>query len=307
MPPERFVFREVKRPVNRIALIKFIRANLSEKDWDAFVEIYGIPSGVVFGPPNVPQGKEAEYESAAAQIAEGGSGYLPNGSSYTQNKAEAGGTPFKDRLDHLSEKLVLAGTAGKLTMLTDATGMGSGASDAHTKVFDSIASALVKPWLAARFPGQKPVAYFRLAANEETDTSAIITDIAALAGAGFDLDPAQVEERTGWKVTKRAEPATPAGGSPFGGFGGFANRTAAAIRNRAAEAAPLDFDAALAAALALPEEAARRAALEKLSTELPALLADERALDATARLIEAGMAEALVTGASEKLQDVSTK
>lgn len=302
MPAERFVFREVRRPVNRIALIKFIRANLSEKDWDAFIEIYGIPSGVVTGPQNVPQGKEAEYEEAALAISEGGSGYLPNGSTYTQNKAEAGSTPFKDRLDHLSEKLVLAGTGGKLTMLTDATGLGSGASDAHSAVFDSIASAeagrisrvitdsICTELLNARFPGQKHVAYFKIAANEETDSAAIIADVVALSSAGYELDTAEVAERTGWKILGRTAPApAPAPG----GFGVF-NRQ---LRNRA-EPEPLDFDARLAAALALPEEPARRAALEKLASDLPALLQDERAIERSARLIEAGMAEAVIAGAS---------
>ncbi len=77
MDPARFLFREVARPVNRFALVKFVRANLCEKDWDAFVEIYGIPGGVIVGPPNVPQGKEGEYEAAAGQIAEGGARLHP--------------------------------------------------------------------------------------------------------------------------------------------------------------------------------------------------------------------------------------
>lgn len=222
-PPERFIIREVARPVNRFALFKAIRANLSDRDWDAFAEIFNIPSGVVIGPPNVPQGKEAEYESSAKTIAEGGSGYLPNGSVYVQNKAPTGSAPFKDRLDHLSEKLVLAGTGGMLSMLTDATGLGSGASDAHTKAFDSIASAeamristlinrqFVAALLAEKFPGQKQVAYFRLAANEETDSSKIIADVKTLSDAGFELDEAEVSEKTGWKVKRKATPpAAPA-------------------------------------------------------------------------------------------------
>lgn len=286
MPEDRFLTRTVARHVNRIALIKFIRANLSDKDWDAFIEIYGIPSGVVFGPPNVPQGKEAEYEASALAIAEGGSGYMPNGSSYVQNKAEAGGTPFKDRLDHLSEKLVLAGTGGKLTMLTDATGLGSGASAAHSAVFDSIASAeagrisriitrtLVEPMIAARFPGRLSVVYFRLAANEETDSSAIIDDVAKLHGAGFDLDEREVSERTGWKVTRRAEPAANAQFPMTNAQWSLANRAARSlaemmIRNRAAAALPEAKDAEFREAsleqLAAATRADQAALLERLA------------------------------------------
>lgn len=306
MPPERFLTREVRRPVNRIALLKFVRAGLSDKDWDSFIEIYGIPSGVVIGPPNVPAEQRADFESSAGGIAEGGSGYLPNGSTYVQNKAEAANTPFKARLDHLSEKLVLAGTGGKLTMLTDATGLGSGASDAHSKVFDTIASAeagrisreitkqLCTRWLNERFPGQKHLAYFKLAANEETDTAAIIADVVALSNAGYDLDPAEVAERTGWKVTKRAQPAN----APAGFGGEVLNR----ILNRAMQAEPLDFNARLQQALALPDQAARRQALEGLVSDLPALLHDERAIERSARLLETGMAEALVSGAAATIE-----
>jgi len=39
LPMEQFMLREVERPVLRIALIKFIRQNLANKDWDAFLEI----------------------------------------------------------------------------------------------------------------------------------------------------------------------------------------------------------------------------------------------------------------------------
>lgn len=324
MPPERFVFRQVRRHVNWIALLKFVRANLSDKDWDAFIEIYGIPSGVVIGPPNVPQGRETEYEEGAAAIAEGGSGYLPNGSTYVQNKAEAGSTPFKARLDHLSEKLVLVGTGGKLTMLTDATGLGSGASEAHSKVFDSIASAeagrisriiteqIVQEMLAQRFPGQKCVAYFRLAANEETDTSAMVQDVKTLHDAGFDLDEAEVSERTGWKVTKRAEPA---GGAGFGFQ--IANR----IRNRAEKALPdqaEEFRKATLAELAaadrkdqeallsrlaeidrIQDEAAWMAAMAKLDADFPSLLDEIIPAPAKAALYHRVNATALVDGAIE--------
>lgn len=262
MPPERFLYREVRRPVNRVAVKKFVRSALQERDWDSFNSITGLPSGVVIGPPNVPVGKEAEYESSARTIADGGTGYMPNGSTYVPNKVDASeGQRFKDRLDHLSEKLVLAGTGGKLTMLTDATGLGSGASDAHTEAFDSIASAeagrisriitdqLVTPWLNARFPGQPHVAYFRLAANEETDTSAIITDVKTLGEAGFDLDEGEVSERTHWNVRrKQAAPAPTLPGSPLSTLNSQL-QTLPAIRNRAAEAVAQD-KAFLAASIA---------------------------------------------------------
>ena len=138
--PQNFIVRERDRHVNRIALLKFIRANLADKDWDAFVEIYAIPSGVVIGPPGVQPEKEEEYQKAASDIADGGSGYLPNGSDYKPNHMPRGNDPFRPRLDYLSEKLVLAGTGGLLTMLAQ-SGSGTLAGGAHMEAFRSIARA----------------------------------------------------------------------------------------------------------------------------------------------------------------------
>jgi phage gp29-like protein len=327
-PPERFIIREVARPVNRFALFKAIRANLSDRDWDAFAEIFNIPSGVVIGPPNVPQGKEAEYESSAKTIAEGGSGYLPNGSTYVQNKAPTGSAPFKDRLDHLSEKLVLAGTGGMLSMLTDATGLGSGASDAHTKAFDSIASAeamristlinrqFVKALLEEKFPGQKQVAYFRLAANEETDSSKIIADVKTLSDAGFELDEAEVSEKTGWKVKRKAAPAPPAPAEIDPATGKpITNRaladagrdaTFAAIARADLQAADLVDQAPILKRLAELDAAPDDASWLRLARQLDAdwadLLADWVKAGGKAEVFQQIFGTALVSGAVEGAQ-----
>ena len=229
MPPENFLFREVRRPINRIALYKFVRDNLSNVDWDAFNAIYGIPSGVVIGPPDVPEDLEKQYEASANDIAEGGSGYLPYGSQYIQNKAPGGTNPFRERLEFLSQRLVLAGTSGKLTMLTEA-GSGTLAGGAHADVFDTIASAdarrisecfnrqLTKVWLNEGFPGKPHVAYFSLAANEETDVSKVITDIKTLSDAGFQVSAEEASAKTGYTLTLKSAPLAGAGtGLQMGG------------------------------------------------------------------------------------------
>lgn len=329
MPPERFLYREVRRPINRIALFKFVRANLSEKDWDAFVEIYGVPGGVVTGPPNIPIEKENEFRDAAEDIAEGGSGFLPNGSTYTPNQGPRGSQPFKERLDHLTEKLVLAGTSGKLTMLTDATGLGSGASDKHGQVFDQIAAAearrisetinkqLIAELLDDGFPGQEHLAYFELCANEEPDIGAVIVQIRDLSIAGFAIDPKQVSERTGWQVSAKASlPQS-------GGFGGspLMNR----IRNRDAGATMRDqlfrteavhalskaqanalkpLFTRIAAVLAT-DDAGFDGALSTLKTDLPAIQKEILSRDKTGELAsvwEKILGPALVSGAAEVAQ-----
>jgi len=291
MPPEQFLYREVRRPINRIALFKFVRANLCEKDWDAFVEIFGFLGGVVIGPPNVPEGQAGEFEESARKLAEGGSGFLPHGSIYTPNEAAKGAHPFKERLDHLSEKLVLAGTGGKLTMLTE-SGSGTLAGSAHADVFEQIASAearrisevfnrqLVAAWLEEQFPGQEHVAYFRIAADEETDVGDVVEQISKLATAGFDVDEAEVRERTGYKVTRKPPPARSLAGQSFGDSRGlFTNR----IRNRSPLATQV-------------ESAFRADALAKLSTAQAAALRPlTDRLAAIANLPDDRMESALIT------------
>ena len=221
--PKDIIYREHTRPVDRIGLVKFIRANLCEKDWDSFCEVYGIEQPVVIGPSNIPTEKEAEYKNAAANVANGGGGFLPNGSDVKYPNSQKREAPFKARLDHLSEKLILAGTGGKLKMLAE-SGSGTLAGGAHSDTFAQIARAEARKisevlqrqfdarFLAAKFPGQPVLAYFELAAKETQDIGTVIDHAVKLAQAGFALDPAEIEQRTGYKVTvKPAEPAQQSG------------------------------------------------------------------------------------------------
>ena len=48
-----FVIRECESPINEVGLIACVRASMGEKDWAAFVEIYGLPNCVVVMPPDV--------------------------------------------------------------------------------------------------------------------------------------------------------------------------------------------------------------------------------------------------------------
>lgn len=214
--PGNFIIRERDRHVNRIALLKFIRANLCDKDWDAFIEIYGIPSGVVIGPPGVEHGREADYQASAQNIADGGSGYLPYGSNYIPNDQPRGTSPFQMRLEYLSQKLVLAGTGGLLTMLTQ-SGSGTLAGGAHMEAFQSIARAEARKLselfqrqhdrelLNAKFPGLPHLAYFELAANDETDPGAIADHAQKFHAAGYKMDASQLSERSGYTLWDEKE------------------------------------------------------------------------------------------------------
>ena len=213
LSPEDYIVLENRRPVNRIALIKYIRSTISEKDWDAYVEIYGLPGVFIIMPPNVPEDKEREYSDMADAAAEAGSGSLPNGSDVKTLSEVRGAQPFQMRLEWLQKQLVLAGTGGMLTMLSEPTGIGGGATGAHASVWDTIirrvAHKIELPFnrqydrkaLAANFPGRPMLASFQLRAKQEKDIGSAVQNIATLSNAGYQVDPAQVTAETGYDVT----------------------------------------------------------------------------------------------------------
>ena len=227
LSPADYILCENRRPVNRIALIKYIRATVAEKDWDAYVEIYGIPGVFIVMPPDIPQGKEEEYAQKAEEAAEAASGALPNGSDVKTLSEIRGVQPFQMRLEWLQKQLVLAGTGGMLTMLSEPTGIGGGATGAQEGVWNTIVRRIdhtvEAPFnrqydrrvLAARFPGRPALAHFALRTRQEKDVGSAVQNIAALAAAGYRVDPAQVAQETGYDVslapqTPPAAPATPA-------------------------------------------------------------------------------------------------
>jgi hypothetical protein len=212
--PDQFVIFEQPVALDRIALTLWIRANLCEKDWDAFIEIYGIPHWIVMMPPNVPKEKEAEYLAAARTIAEGGSGALPNGSEAKTASAETGGNNvFRPRLDWIQEQLVLLGTGGRLTMLTAPTGLGKGSTDEHADAFneigdmdaDEISECFQRQYdkqiLEREFPGEPILAKTQLVEPHETDVTKVVADVLSLSQAGYQTLCEQITEKTGYKVT----------------------------------------------------------------------------------------------------------
>jgi phage gp29-like protein len=134
--------------------------------------------------------------------------------------------PFRDFLEYLTQKLVLAGTSGQLTMLS-APGSGTLAGGAHTDTFQKIAKSEGRKiseifqkqrdteLLDLNFPGRPRLAYFELCINEENDVKQVVLDVASLATAGLQVDPEQVTEKTGYSVTlKPAAPAQPGFNQP---------------------------------------------------------------------------------------------
>lgn len=221
LPREDFVIREVDAPLYEIALIAFVNWAMGRKDWAAFTEIFGLPNGVAIMPANIPPGMEDEYRVAAERVADGVSGALPNGSDIKfPTSGVRGEAPFKSFCDAQDADVVLAGTGGRLAMLTaDKGGLGSGPALEHAAAFDEIAQADARRInavlqndfdrleLAAEFPGQPALAYFELCAVDRMDVAQLVADVASLASAGFLVDVDWLSEATGYKFAAKENPS----------------------------------------------------------------------------------------------------
>lgn len=326
---QHFIVREVESPINEIGLLCFLRKNLSQKDWDGFVETYGIPPLFAVMPPNTPPEKEAEYQAMAEAVVSDMRGTLPNGADIkTVGGAERGTNPFRDHLTYQDEQLVLAGTSGKLTMLSSPTGIGGGATDAHQDTFDSLAQAeaaaiseifqkqLDRAVLdAAGYAGQPALAYFQIAAEDNTDIGQVLDHAVKAKNAGLQVDASEFSEKTGYKLT--VAPVAPIQGSalqlplPASAAGGRTLNRASAITppsdafrsaslQRLGNGLAKDLQPArerLLAALDEADDAKRNAALTQLRAELPSLLrSDSQAAAAFEEILGTALASGAAAG-----------
>ena len=226
LDPERFIVRENDSPIDEIAVIAHVRQSLSQKDWDGFVETYGLPPLFLELPPDIPAEREAEYQAQAEAIIGDARGTVPHGTQiHTVDSGARGQNPFAEHLQYQDELIVLAATGGKLTTLTE-SGSGTLAGNAHQRAFDDITeaeAALIseifqeqfdKPLLARHFPGQPVLAYFELAATRELDPQDVINHALVLAKAGYEIDLTELSEKTGYKLKLRNYPLVPVAKAP---------------------------------------------------------------------------------------------
>jgi phage gp29-like protein len=226
MEPDKFMVRECDSPIDEIAVIAHVRQALSQKDWDGFVETYGLPPLFLELPPDIPAEREAEYQAQAEAIIGDARGTMPNGTSiHTVDSGARGQNPFAEHLQYQDELIVLAATGGKLTTLAE-SGSGTLAGGAHQQAFDDIMeaeAALIteifqqqfdRPLLAKAFPGQPRLAYFELAATRELDPAEVVTQALTLAKAGYEIDLTELSEKTGFKLKLRNYPLAPVATAP---------------------------------------------------------------------------------------------
>lgn len=216
---ENFIIREIEDPIDEIALLAYVDKELAKSGWSRAVKRHGLPfvfwvmsETVAATVANDPV-KLAAWQEVMAQVCNDATGMFPGGDIKMLDISSNGGDlPHKDRIASLNEEIVVAATSGKLTMLNEATGLGSGNADAHADTFADIAQDLAKEisevfqmqfdrvLLDEVFPGEPRLAYFELAAQDAEDVEAFIGNVKTLGEVGFKVAAKQVAEKTGYEI-----------------------------------------------------------------------------------------------------------
>lgn len=201
-------------PVDGIALPIYIRSEYGEEAWAKLIARRGLPNTIIIAPPLVGE-KITEFTNAARKVADGGNGALPNGSEVHTERTDPGNSQSFDMfLAHQQKQIMLVGTGGILGSLAEATGLGSGVADTHEQTWREIIKAdafkisnlinryVARVLLEAAFPGQEKLAYFSIDTATPKSATEILDCAVKASQAGLAIDPVQLSEMTGFKISK---------------------------------------------------------------------------------------------------------
>ena len=138
--PDNVLHIERSRAVDYPALALFLRHEVAEDQWGRFLERYGIPPVILEMPPLTQPGDVDRFAQAAQQVYEALCGAVPNGTKVNTLAEARGADPFSAFIEHQEKTMVRLCTGGTLGSIAEATGIGSGASDAQGDVWREIVS-----------------------------------------------------------------------------------------------------------------------------------------------------------------------
>ena len=197
----------------------FLRESVGERDWGRFLETYGLPPVILTMPDNTNMQDMQAYVEAAASVFEGRSGVVPFGTEVNFASESRGVNPFTEFVDHQMKLFVLMATGGTLTSLSEATGIGSGASETQMDTWKQIVRAdvrivsnaidrqLCQQIIASQkdFKGKPILAEFKLDTEPQMTAKEIVEMASSLSSAGFEMDAQEISQITGFTVRKKQE------------------------------------------------------------------------------------------------------
>ncbi len=214
-----------KREIDWPAMQIYLRLSVGERDWGRFLETYGLPPVIITMPPFTSKEEQEAYVKAAESVFEGRSGVVPNGSEISWASESRGTNPFTEFIEHQQKLIVMMATGGTLATLSEATGIGGGASDVQQDEWRRIIRAdkriisnafnkqVCEPILRAAFPGKPILAEFQLDDTPKPTPKEMLELASAAASAGFEMDADELSEAIGYRLKRKDE----GGGMSFDG------------------------------------------------------------------------------------------
>ena len=227
IPPGELVTLCATRHVDHAALPIFIRAALGAKRYGVWLDRFGIPPVGIIMPPTAEKGDQAAYMDLARKFARGGSGILPNASQVVYGTEARSVCPFTDFIRFQQQQIYTVGIGRVQSGETDAANLGGNAAGVVENGFQrlvrrdarriarAVNDAVTTKILARRFPGRPVLAQFAWDTETKRTSREVLEDAAVARNAGLQIDLDQLQELTGYTLSKA--PETPVQG-PFGGL-----------------------------------------------------------------------------------------
>ena len=220
--PEAVIHVERVRAVDYPALALYLRHEVAEDEWGRFLERYGIPPVILEMPPLAQPGDADRFAQAAQQVYEALCGAVPNG-THVNTLAEArGADPFSAFIEHQEKTMVRLCTGGTLGSIAEATGIGSGASDAQGDVWREIVSrdaVLIGEeftrWFGRYVFPEGMLVRFELGTEKRATPDEVFDTAAKARQAGYRFTKEYLETETGAEL--EADSSTDQPGEAFNG------------------------------------------------------------------------------------------
>jgi len=227
--PEDVLHLERVRAVDYPALALFLRHEVAEDQWGRFLERYGIPPlqpVILEMPPLTQPGDADRFAEAAQRVYEALCGAVPNGTKVNTLAEARGADPFSAFIEHQEKTMVRLCTGGTLGSIAEATGIGSGASDAQGDVWREIVSrdaVLIGEeftrWFGRFVFPEGMLVRFELGTERRATPDEVFDTAAKARQAGYKFTKEYLETETGAELEADAGDLPGGSGAPGGGFG----------------------------------------------------------------------------------------
>ena len=215
IPEDQIIVNYAANPIDNFALQIFLAEQMGFEAYSKLIARKGLPATYIIAPEDLPSENLQTWADNAVKCANGGSGAFPYGSNIITQQIDANnGTAIQSFLEYMSKQIVLASTGGTLTSLAQATGMGSNVADVQQDVFktivrhdaykigDLINRGIAKKLLDWQFPNKPHLVYFDLSNEDKQNPEKYLADAVQAKNAGLSIDLNQLQELTGYKMTK---------------------------------------------------------------------------------------------------------